>query len=209
MTLREQITADVAAVFLNEEEFAEAMYFKPLDGDVRDITGVVDEQGTYPELANGKDNLEFLRLEENVEVYLNKETGEEVYTGRTSTPVDALFQTAVSIIEKKYISAGQKAVSGKYGSAITIFEDSFYQWKNGKPTYYQKGRLPNGVELPKTIFETTGLYVNKTKSIFKLKRRFNVKKCYLKKVTRIETVDLNNYDDFSFAESINFDDYNC
>ena len=102
-----------------------------------------------------------------------------------------------------------KAVSGKYDSAITIFEDSFYQWKNGKPTYYQKGRLPNGIELPKTVLETTGLYVNKTKSIFKLKRRFNVKKCYLKKVTRIETVDLNNYDDFSFAESINFDDYNC
>ena len=66
--------------------------------------------------------------------------------------------------------------------------------------YIIRGRLPNGVELPKTIFETTGLYVNKTKSIFKLKRRFNVKKCYLKKVARIETVDLNTYDDFSLQK---------
>ena len=68
-----------------------------------------------------------------------------------------------------------RAVSGKYDSAITVFMDSFYQWKNGKPIYYQKGRLPNGVELPKTIFETTGLYVNKTKSIFKLKEDLMLK----------------------------------
>ncbi len=102
-----------------------------------------------------------------------------------------------------------KAVKGKYDSAITIFSENFYQWKDGKPMYYKRGRLPNGIELPKTVFETTGLYVNKTRSIFKLKRRFNPKNCLLKKVSRIETIDLNTYDDFSFAESININDYNC
>ena len=113
------------------------------------------------------------------------------------------------LIKIKTLEECIKAVLGKYDSAITVFTDTFYQWKNGKPTYYIKGKLPTRVELPQIIFETTGLYVNKTRSIFKLKRRFNIKNCYLKKVTRIETLDLDTYDDFSFAESINFDDYNC
>ena len=39
----------------------------------------------------------------------------------------------------------------------------------------RREELPNGVELPKTIFETTGLYVNKTKSIFKLKEDLMLK----------------------------------
>jgi CMP-N-acetylneuraminic acid synthetase len=118
------------------------------------------------------------------------------------------FVPTSPLIKIKTLEECIKAVLGKYDSAITVFSDSFYQWRNGKPIYYIKGRLPNGVELPKILFETTGLYVNKTKSILKLKRRFNSKNCYLKKVTRIETVDLNTYDDFSFAESINSNDYN-
>tara|TARA_Y100000590_G_scaffold465761_1_gene638981 strand:- start:146 stop:811 length:666 start_codon:yes stop_codon:yes gene_type:complete len=101
-----------------------------------------------------------------------------------------------------------RAVKGKYDSAITVYSDSFYEWKNKKPAYYIKGRLPNGSDLPKKIFETTGLYVNKTKSIMKLKRRFNYKSCFLKKVKKIETIDLNTYDDFEFAETININDYN-
>ena len=142
----------------------------------------------------------------------NKVGGDELAVYQASlfpkSKVCVQFVPTSPLIKIKTLEECIKAVLGKYDSAITVFTDSFYQWKNGKPTYYKKGRLPNGVELPKTIFETTGLYVNKTRSIFKLKRRFNQKNCYLKKVTRIETVDLNTYDDFSFAESINSYDYN-
>ena len=38
-------------------------------------------------------DLEFLRVEGNIEVYLDKQSGDEVYLGRTRTP-EALFQTA-------------------------------------------------------------------------------------------------------------------
>lgn len=98
------------------------------------------------------------------------------------------------------------AVLGKYDSAISVFAESFYFWKNGKPTYYKKGKIPNSFELPQNMFETCGLYVNKTKAILKLKKRFNVNNCFLKKVTRIECVDLNTEDDFSFAERIKYRD---
>ena len=112
-------------------------------------------------------------------------------------------------IQIKTLEECIKAVLGKYDSAISVFTDSFYYWKNGKPTYYKKGKIPNSNKLSQSMFETTGLYVNKTKTILKLKKRFNVNNCFLKKVTRMESVDLNTDDDFFFAERISLDDYNC
>ena len=111
-------------------------------------------------------------------------------------------------IQIKTLEECIKAVLGKYDSAISVFTDSFYYWKNGKPTYYKKGKIPNSPKLPQSMFETTGLYVNKTRTILKLKKRFNVNNCFLKKVTRIESVDLNTEDDFFFAERISLNDYN-
>lgn len=64
------------------------------------------------------DNLEFLRLENNVEVFLNRETGEEVYIGRTSTPVQALFATAAKAISKHLVTAGEKPVTGKDAETV-------------------------------------------------------------------------------------------
>jgi len=125
-----------------------------------------------------------------------------------SSKICLQFVPTSPLIKIKTIEECIRAVQSNYDSAITVFTDSFYEWKDKKPIYYIKGRLPNGIELPKKIFETTGLYVNKTSSILRLKRRFNYKSCFLKKVKKIETIDLNTYDDFDFAESINKNDYN-
>ncbi len=57
--------------------------------------------------------LEFLRLENNVEVFLNKKTGKEVYIGRTSTSVDALFTIASKIVRKHFVTAGEPSLSGR------------------------------------------------------------------------------------------------
>lgn len=67
--------------------------------------------------------LEFLRLENNVEVFLNKKTGKEVYIGRTSTPVDALFRIASEIIRKHYVTAGEPSVSGSAASEVAKAAD--------------------------------------------------------------------------------------
>ena len=62
--------------------------------------------------------LEFVRLEDNVEVFLNKKTGQEVYIGRTSTPVDALFTTASEVIRQHYVTAGQPSLSGAAANEV-------------------------------------------------------------------------------------------
>jgi tetratricopeptide (TPR) repeat protein len=62
--------------------------------------------------------LEFLRLENNVEVFRNKKTGQEVYIGRTSTPVDALFRTAAEIVRKHFVHPGAPALSGSAAQEV-------------------------------------------------------------------------------------------
>jgi len=63
--------------------------------------------------ADHKQNLELLRVEDNVEVYRNKETGEEVFVGRTTTPIESTFELAAKTVRSHMRTAGQPPVTGK------------------------------------------------------------------------------------------------
>ena len=88
---------------------------------------VVAREGWSPQIGSGLSfcdgsapgNLKFLRLENNVEVYLNKETGKEVYIGRTSTPVEAMFKTAAQVIGNHFVTAGEKPLHGQTAVEVT------------------------------------------------------------------------------------------
>ena len=81
---------------------------------------VTAREGWDPKVGSGlqfhdpssMQSLEFLRLDDNVEVFLNKKTGQEVYIGRTSTPVDALFKTASEVISRHFVTAGEPSLLG-------------------------------------------------------------------------------------------------
>ena len=88
-------------------------------------------------------------------------------------------------------------------SVAGVYEDAFYQWEDGKPAYYKPdGSIPNSFELRKTVYETTGLYVNYTKAVLQTKRRLNPENCIQYNLSRIESVDINTLEDFDFAETI-------
>ena len=88
-------------------------------------------------------------------------------------------------------------------SVAGVYEDAFYQWKDGKPVYYKPdGSIPNSFELGKTVYETTGLYINYTKSVLQTKRRLNPDSCLPYTLSKIESVDINTLEDFDFAEII-------
>jgi hypothetical protein len=62
-------------------------------------------EGWDPKIGSGltferrdSDRLELLRVEGNVEVFRDKETGKEVYIGRTSPPVNSLYECAARMI---------------------------------------------------------------------------------------------------------------
>lgn len=63
MTLREQIHADVAGVFLNTEDFGESFWYCPKDGTKRRIVGVAEAERTEViESPHGKQNRHTLEL---------------------------------------------------------------------------------------------------------------------------------------------------
>lgn len=81
---------------------------------------VVAREGWDPKRGSGlsfadssSGNLEFLQLDGNIEVYMNKDTGQELYVGRTTPSADALFKTAAGVISKHFVDPGQKTVTGK------------------------------------------------------------------------------------------------
>jgi tetratricopeptide (TPR) repeat protein len=87
---------------------------------------IIAPEGWDPKVGSGLEfydqpkmqSLEFLRLEDNVEVFLNKNSGKEVYIGRTSTAVDSLFATASAAVRKYYVSAGQSPLTGAVAEEV-------------------------------------------------------------------------------------------
>lgn len=86
-------------------------------------------------------------------------------------------------------------------SVAGVYEDALYRWENGAPAYYKPdGTIPNSFEMGKIIYETTGLYLNYTKSVLENRRRLNPLNCKPFLLSKIESVDINTMEDFEFAE---------
>ena len=87
---------------------------------------VTAREGWDPKVGSGltfqdrsaMQHLEFLRLEDNVEVFLNKKTGKEVYIGRSSTPVDAMFMSASRVVQKYFVAAGEPVLNGNAAQEV-------------------------------------------------------------------------------------------
>jgi Flp pilus assembly protein TadD len=81
---------------------------------------------------------------------LNKETGKEVFIGRTSTPIDALFAEASKLIQQHFVSAGEPALTGESATAVSdavqklekVIAEAPDLWN--AQWYYGKGQLALG-----------------------------------------------------------------
>jgi CMP-N-acetylneuraminic acid synthetase len=88
-------------------------------------------------------------------------------------------------------------------SVVGVYSDVFYTWRDGRPTYYRAdGTLPNSSELGATIFETTGLYANRTAAVLRTRRRMSPERAAPLHVSKVEAVDINTPEDFAFAEIV-------
>lgn len=121
---------DSDAVLINEFDRSIDPYCEWLRSGTWDKAIIAWKEGTRPETVTARDGwdpkigsglvfhdlssmhyLEFLRLDNNVEVFLNKKTGKEVYIGRTSTPVDWMFVDASKVIQKYFVAAGEPTLT--------------------------------------------------------------------------------------------------
>lgn len=87
---------------------------------------VVAKEGWDPEVGSGltrrsqseMEDLEFVRLDGNVEVYREKSTGQEVYLGRTAPSAAAQFREASGVITEHSVAPGGRALDGDARQAV-------------------------------------------------------------------------------------------
>lgn len=89
-------------------------------------------------------------------------------------------------------------------SVCAVCEEALYQWTpEGKPAYYRPdGTIPNSSDMDPVIFETTGLYVNRTAAVLSTRKRLNPDACRPIVVSKLEAIDINTPEDFEFAEIV-------
>ena len=85
---------------------------------------------------------------------------------------------------------------------VAVQEEALYCWGPSGPAYYRNGAIPNSAELATTVFETTGLYANRSEFVLRARRRLNPESCHLLRVSKLEAVDIDTEEDFAFAEAL-------
>ena len=113
-----------------------------------------------------------------------------------------MTHTTAPFISKKSIKKGIEAVlSGRYDSAFAAKKLQDFLWKDGKPFNYELNNIPRTQDLEPLYEETSGFYIYKSDIITKLNRRIG-EKPYIVEVSEIESVDIDEAEDFEIADAI-------
>lgn len=102
------------------------------------------------------------------------------------------------------VESFEKAVdnvkNGDYDSAFAITKLQEFLWIDNKPNYDLEN-IPRTQDLPVIYSETSGFYVFEKKIIQKHNRRVGFKP-YLHEVSRIESIDIDDQEDFDMANAL-------
>ena len=90
-------------------------------------------------------------------------------------------------------------LSGKYDSAFCARKIQDFLWKDGRPLNFDAQNVPRSQDIEPVYRETSGVYVY-TKDVFQNLRRRVGNIPYIKELTIREAIDINEYEDFEFAE---------
>ena len=91
--------------------------------------------------------------------------------------------------------------SGAYDSALAVQKVQEFLWKGGKPFNYDLDNIPRTQDLEALYSETSGFYIYEKEIITQYNRRVGFKP-FLKEVSKIESVDIDEFEDFQVANAI-------
>ena len=122
----------------------------------------------------------------------------------SEVPADiyVLAHTTSPFISAKSIEKGLKAVySEKYDSSFAAKKVQDFLWKDGKPFNYSLDSIPRTQDLPVLYEETSGFYIFENHIITEWNRRIG-NRPYIVEVNEIESIDIDEGEDFMIAEAI-------
>ena len=149
------------------------------------------------------DGVEYLRRSEDLDKDTTK-MNEVLGCFAKDVPADiyVMTHTTAPFIKKESIMKGIDAVvGGEYDSAFAAKLLQDFLWKDGVPFNYELDNIPRTQDLPPMYEETSGFYIYKSDVITNLKRRIG-NKPYIVEVGEIESVDIDEAEDFAIADAI-------
>ena len=116
--------------------------------------------------------------------------------------VYVMTHTTAPFISESSIEAGLNAVmSGEYDSSFAAKKFQDFLWKDGAPFNYQLDAIPRTQDLPALYEETSGFYIYRKEVMTEMGRRIGDKP-YIVEVGEIESVDIDEAEDFAIADAI-------
>jgi len=113
-----------------------------------------------------------------------------------------MAHTTAPFISMHSIRIGLEAVeSGEYDSAFSVKRLQDFLWRDGIPFNYNLKCIPRTQDLPILYEETNGFYIYKDNVISAMGRRIGDKP-YMVEVDKIESIDIDEPEDFIIADAI-------
>lgn len=88
-----------------------------------------------------------------------------------------------------------------YDSAVGVQKLQEFLWMEGKPLNYDLDQIPRTQDLPDIYAETCGMFIYKRDLILERNRRIGDNP-YFVELSKIESTDINDLDDFKIADAI-------
>lgn len=124
------------------------------------------------------------------------------FTKEVPADVYVMTHATAPFISKSSIEKGLNAVlTGDYDSSFAAKRLQDFLWKNGEPFNYQLDNIPRTQDLPVMYEETSGFYIYKKEVMSELHRRIG-NKPYIVEIGEIESVDIDEFEDFMIADAI-------
>ena len=124
------------------------------------------------------------------------------FTNEVPADIYVMTHTTAPFISRKSILKGLDAVkSGEYDSSFAAKKLQDFLWKDGTPFNYNLSNIPRTQDLDPIYEETSGFYIYKHDVIANLHRRIGVKP-FIVEVGEIESVDIDEPEDFMIADAI-------
>jgi CMP-N-acetylneuraminic acid synthetase len=113
-----------------------------------------------------------------------------------------MSHTTAPFVTGLNIQKGIEAVKSQgYDSSFAAKKVQDFLWKDGSPLNYSLDDIPRTQDLPVIYEETSGFYIYKREVIMELNRRIG-NNPYIVEMSEIESVDIDEYEDFVIADAI-------
>ena len=113
-----------------------------------------------------------------------------------------MTHTTAPFITAKSIRRGIEAVAGgEYDSSLAVKPIQDFLWKDGAPFNYRLDAIPRTQDIPPIYEETSGFYIYRSEVINEKHRRIGDHP-FLVEVGEIESIDIDEPEDFMIADAV-------